>query len=173
MAMGKLAGVRVLEIPKFRAISSGIDTFENIIGKGDFINWLDAHKGICKTSVYGHGYDFMWHIDNKMEKTIWIWAIEDWVTEADTAPYEIIEFEGGTYVVATADADDQADTMEVIRSMSKWIENSGVYETYTRNGHDGAGHMIGGIELSGVLNEILHIDQYELFMLVKKRNTNM
>ena len=27
----------------------------------------------------------------------WIWAVEDWVTEADTAPYELITFEGGLY----------------------------------------------------------------------------
>ena len=168
MAMGKLAGVRVLEIPKFRAVSSGIDTYGNIFGKRDFIKWQESHQDIFKKSIYGHAYDFMWHIDNNMEKTIWIWAIEDWVTEADTAPYEIIEFEGGTYVVATADVNDQADVGEVVGSMTKWIETSGVYEPYKRNGHDGAGHMIGG-----GLNKTLGIAQYELFMLVRKRNTNM
>ena len=163
--MSKLAGVRVIEIPKFRAVSSGIDTFWNIFGeKSKFIKWMDSVKErkIFKNSIYGHAYDFFWHVDNNMEKTIWIWAIEDWVTEADTTPYEIIEFEGGTYVVATTDMNDQADLNEVIGSITKWIEDSGVYEVHKRNGHDGMCHMIGG-----GLDKTLGIDQYEIFMLVR------
>ena len=162
MAMGKLAGVRVLEIPKFRAVSSGIDTYSNIIEKREFDKWKEMNNKFIKKSIYGHGYGFMWHVDNNMEKTIWIWAIEDWVTDADTVPYEIIEFEGGTYVAATTDANDQADLSEVISSMTKWIENSGVYEVYNRNGHDGMGHSIGG-----GLEKTLGIDQFEIFMLVR------
>ncbi|MDR1687016.1 MAG: hypothetical protein LBS21_00185 [Clostridiales bacterium] len=41
--------------------------------------------------------DFMWHEDGK---TVWIWAINDWVTKEDTAPYDIIKFEGGLYAAA-------------------------------------------------------------------------
>jgi hypothetical protein len=30
----------------------------------------------------------------------WIWAVEDWVTEEDVKPYELITFEGGLYAAA-------------------------------------------------------------------------
>lgn len=43
--------------------------------------------------------DFMWHENGK---TIWIWAITDEVTETDTFPYEITDFEGETYTTAVS-----------------------------------------------------------------------
>jgi len=46
--MGKLAGVRVLEIPKFRAVSSGIDTYINIIRKREFDKWKEMHNEFIK-----------------------------------------------------------------------------------------------------------------------------
>ncbi len=67
----------------------------------------------------------MWQEDGK---NIWIWAIEDWVTKSDTSPYEIIEFVGGTFVVATGDENDGEDLNETVNCMMKWINNSEIFD---------------------------------------------
>ena len=160
--MSKLNGVRIIEIPKFRAVSSGFATFDEIFSEGGFDKWMQAHMKFAKMSIYGHAYDFMWHEGNK---SIWIWAVEDWVTEANTAPYEIIEYEGGMFVVATADENSGADLSEVTGNMAKWIEDSGVLERDERPGHRGMGHMVG----SGAIQNALGIAQQEIFFPVRLR----
>ena len=52
-------------------------------------------------------------------------AVEDWVTEADTAPYELIEFEGGLYATAVSVAGDDDISGRVYGDIKTWIENSG------------------------------------------------
>jgi len=160
MGMGRLQGVRVIEIPKFRAVSSGLATFDEIFSKNSgFDQWMQANGKIVKKMIYD-APDFMWH---EGDKSIWIWAIEDWVTPADTAPYEIIEFEGGMYVVATANEDDPADLNEVVSGMLQWIENSGVFERDERPGHRGMCHMVG----CGAIQKALGFAQQEIFLPVK------
>lgn len=40
---------------------------------------------------------------------MWIWAVEDGVTEEDAAPYELITFEGGLYAAAmSVDGDGES-----------------------------------------------------------------
>ena len=159
----KLNGVRIIEIPPFRAVSSGQHTFDELFGEGGFGQWMQAHMNFVKMSVYGHAYDFMWHEDDNADKTVWIWAIKDDVTEADVAPYEIIEYEGGIFVVATADENDNKDLGAVTRTMAKWIEKSGVFERDERPGHRGMGHMVG----CGAIQKALGFAQQEIFLPVK------
>jgi DNA-binding transcriptional MerR regulator len=160
--LSQLNGVRVIDIPKFRAVSSGLTTFDEIFSEDSFDKWMQAHMKFVKMSIYGHAYDFMWGEDGK---TIWIWAIEDWVTEADTAPYDIIEYEGGTFVVATANENDNSDLWEVTSIMSEWIEDSGIYKKDERPGHHGMGHMLA----CSSINKLNNIAQQEIFFPVKLR----
>ena len=158
--MSKLSGVRVIEIPKFRAVSSGLLTFDEIFGECGFDRWMQQNDRLLKKGTIYECVDFMWH---EGEKSVWIWAVEDWVTEADAVPYELIEFEGGIYVVATADENDGADLWEVAGIMSQWIQNSGVLESDDRPGHRGMGHRIG----CGAIQEVLGMAQQEIFFPVK------
>jgi len=161
--MSKLKGVRVIEIPPFRAVSSGQHTFAELFNEGGFDQWIGEHKRIIKMSVYGHAYDFMWHEEDDADKTVWIWAVKDGVTEADVVPYELIEYEGGMFVVATADENDNKDLDEVVSGMCKWIKKSGLFERDERPGHRGMGHMVG----CGAIQEALGIAQQEIFLPVK------
>jgi len=161
--MGKLNGLRIIEIPKFKAIQFGPDTNDNIFGGGNpqIGLWMDTNKHMLKKGII-YGYtDFAWHVE---DKTIWIWAVEDWVTEKDTAPFDLIEFEGGTYVVGVADENEQADRWAVNTEMSKWIENSGIFERDEIHGQ-GMGNRIG----DGIVEESLGIAQQEIFFRVKLR----
>jgi len=160
--MTKLQNMRVIEIPAFRAVSSGPDTFANIFGGDGFNQWLGAHGHLLRDLIYAHP-DFMWHEEDDGDRTVWIWAIKDDVTEADTAPYKIIEFEGGMYLVATADEDDPKDLNDTIKGMVKWIEKSKVFGPGHRPGHYGMCHMTG----CGAVQKALGFAQQEIFLPVK------
>ena len=115
--MSKLQNMRAIEIPKFRAVSSGPKTFDEIFGENGFDRWRAAHSHLIKDLIYAPA-DLMWH-EGAPEtygsgQNVWIWAVNDDVTEADTAPYEIIEFPGGMFLVATADENDSDDLNETV-----------------------------------------------------------
>ncbi len=133
----KTPEVHIVKLPKFRAISSGDDSFDNIFGEGGFDQWMDVHHHLEKKIIFDCA-DFMWHEDNK---AIWIWAIQDEVTETDTAPYEIIEFEGGLYATAVSiDGDDDING-RVYSGIKSWVESSG-FELDERPGHQTLCNMI-------------------------------
>jgi len=156
----KLRGVRVIEMPPFKAVSSGLCGHEAMFGENGFDRWMRAHSRLVKDLLYAHP-DFMWPEDEA--HSVWIWAVKDWVTQEDVAPYELIEYEGGMFVVATADEDDPKDLGETVKAMVKWIEKSGVFALDERPGHRGMGHMTG----CGAIQEALGFPQQEIFLPVK------
>jgi len=160
--MSKLKGVRVIEIPPFRAVSSGERTAEYHFVEWAFERWRKEHSHLVKDLIYAPA-DFFWHEEGNMDKTVWIWAVKEGVTEADVAPYELIEYEGGIFVVATADDSDDKDVSKVVSGMIKWIEKSGMFERDERPGHRGMGHMVG----CGAIQKALGFGQQEIFLPVK------
>ena len=160
--MTKLNGLRIIEIPSFRAISSGQQAFAELFGEGGFDQWMGAHSDLVKDLCYA-APDFMWHEEDDIDKTVWIWAVKDGATEADAAPYELIEYEGGMFAVATADENDSKDIDKVFGGMLKWIKKSGVFERDERPGHRGMCHMVG----CGAINKALGVAQQEIFLPVK------
>lgn len=93
--MSKLKNMRLVEIPKFRALSSGILPLEDIFfAENSFSAWLDAHRDLIKEHIF-EPQDFLWHENDDINRSTWIVAIKDGVTENDTAPYSIMEFPGG------------------------------------------------------------------------------
>lgn len=159
--MSKLQNMRVIEIPGFRAVSSGYDTFDSIFGENGFGKWLDRHGDLIKDLLYASP-DFMWH---EGDTSIWIWAVRDGVTAEDTVPYDIIDFEGGMYLVATADENDSDDLNETVGCMMQWIADSPVFESDDRPGHRGMCHMVG----CGAIQEAFGVAQQEIFLPVKRR----
>jgi len=151
--------MRAIEIPKFRAVSSGLKTFDEIFGEGGFGQWIRENYHLVKDLIYASP-DFMWH---EGDKSVWIWAVRDGVTETDTAPYEIVEFAGGMYLVATGDENDGGDLNETVTCMVQWIENSDVFE---KGDYPASGmcHMPNG---GGAVDAALGIAQQEIFLNIK------
>ena len=87
----------------------------------------------------------------------------DDVTEADTAPYKIIEFAGGMFLVATGDEKDGDDLNETVSCMMKWIEDSDIFE-YGDFPKSGMCHMPNG---GGAIDKALGIAQQEIFLPIK------
>jgi len=160
--MTKLQNMRVIEIPPFRAVSSGLCNHEEMFGEGGFDRWMRAHSNLVKDMLYAHP-DFMWHEEDDIDKSVWIWAIKDDVMAEDTAPYEIIEFEGGMYLVATANEDDPKDLNKTYQGMMKWINKSRVFASDHRPGRYGMCHMTG----CGAIQQALGFAQQEIFLPLK------
>lgn len=160
--MGKLNGIRIFEIPKFKAMSSGFDTHENVFGKfGEFQRALQKlQPNIIKSSPPYDAPDLAMFEGDKVN---WFWAVEDWVTKADIAPYELTEFEGGIYVVGVADEHELADCGEVYNHIIKWIESNEKFKLDDRPGHRVMCHRIGCNEIEKALG----MAQQEIFVPVK------
>lgn len=124
--MSRLRNMRVVEIPAFRAVSSGEGTLDEIFGPGGFDEWAGAHRELILPSLYEPN-NFLWHEENDIDRSVLIYPLRDGVSEADTAPYGIIEFRGGMYLVATANELDEEDINETVRDMFSWIEESDVF----------------------------------------------
>jgi hypothetical protein len=158
--MGKLNGLRIIEIPNFRAVSSGSQPFDKIFGDNGFDNWMKTKRHLVRDTFYANP-DFMWHEQDGY--ATWIWAVKDNVIAADCEPFDLIEFKGGIYAVATADEKDNADISDVYSSLTKWIEKSGVFELDVPPRY-GMGHMV-GIGLTKALG----LEQQELFIPIKHK----
>lgn len=158
--MSKLQNMRCIEIPAFRAVSSGECTLDELFGENSpFTKWVDGHEGLIRKHIFEPS-DFLWHEDGDIDRSVWILAINDDVTEADTAPYPIIEFPGGIFLVATADESNEDDLNETVDAMMSWIKSSAVFE------YDGfpASGMCNMPNPDGKIDKALGIAQQQIFL---------
>ena len=160
--MSKLHNMRLIEIPRFRAVTSGLKTFDELFGQDGFCTWMDVyHAHIIKRQIFDEA-GFLWH---EGDKNILIRAIQDDVTEKDTAPYDIIEFPGGMFLVATGDELDRDDLEETIGCMMDWIKGSDVfaYGDFPKSG------MCNMPNANGAIDKALGIAQQQIFLPLKFR----
>lgn len=166
--MSKLHNMRGIEIERFRAVSSGPMTLEQLFGENGFDSWANQNRHL----LAGHMYEptaFLWHQDENITWTagnnIFVMAIKDHVSEADTAPYGIIEFPGGMFLVATGDESDNADLEETIGCMRRWIEDSQVFQygDFPKSG------MCNMPNPDGAFDKALGIAQQQIYLPIKLR----
>jgi len=154
--------MRLIEIPKFRAVSSGLKTFDELFGANGFCSWVDIDNAhIIKKQIFDEA-GFLWH---EGDKNILIRAIKDDVAKEEVLPYEIIEFPGGMFLVATGDETDNDDLEETISCMMDWIKNSDVFEygDFPKSG------MCNMPNADGIIDETLGIVQQQIFLPLKFR----
>ena len=164
--MSKLKNMRLVEIPKFRAVSSGIQTLEEIFfSENSFNVWLDAHRALIKEHIF-EPQDFLWHENDDVNRSTWIIAIKDGVTENDTSPYGIIEFPGGMFLVATCDESDNNDLNETVFEMRQWIDQNEVFEYGDLPG------MCNMPNPDGAIDKALGIAQQQIFLPIKFKERN-
>ena len=163
--MSKIQNMRLIEIPKFRAVSSGAQPLGKIFGgESQFLTWVKAHDHLLKKHLF-EPQDFVWHEDRDVNKSVWILAVQDEVTQADTAPYEIVEFPGGMFLVATGDENDNADLEVTVGGMFAWINSSEVFE-YGDFPISGMSNMPNP---DGAIDKALGIAQQQIFLPLKFR----
>ncbi|MDD4493123.1 MAG: MerR family transcriptional regulator [Eubacteriales bacterium] len=157
----KVPDIMIVRIPKFRAVTSGLMTFEELFG-GGFGVWQEAHNHLYKPVIFDSP-DFLYGKDGKAE---WIWAIKDEVTEADTHPYEIIEYPGGLYAVAVS-VDGDGESHNRVRSKTeKWLESTNFIIDSDR---ELMGHMI---YVDDEIKEGLGYHQMNLYAPIKLKSVH-
>ena len=156
----KVPDIMIVRIPKFRAVTSGIMTFKELFG-GDFGPWQEDHNHLFKPVIFD-APDFLCGKDGNAE---WIWAVKDEVTEADTCPYEIIEYPGGLYAVAVS-VDGDGESNDKVRSKTeKWLESTNFVIDGER---ELMGHMI---YVDDEIKEGLGYHQMNLYTPIKLKGT--
>lgn len=158
--MKRAPEVRIIQINSFKAFSSGLDTIDNLMGT--FQQWQEEHNHLVKKLMYG-APDFLWFEEDM--RAVWIWAVEDWVTEADVEPYEITEFKGGLYAAAiSVDGDDDING-RVYDGIKNWLETSG-FELDERPGHRTLCHMLNPTD---EIKAALGYHQLDIYVPIKVR----
>lgn len=114
----KVPDIIIVRIPKFRAVTSGARSYEDVFGK--FQTWQEANNDFFQPIIFD-APDFLCENNGSLE---WIWRVKDNITETDTAPYKIIEHVGGLYAAAVSiDGDDESGS-KVLQKIEKWIEKT-------------------------------------------------
>lgn len=111
--------VRVVRLAPFRAVTSGLDTPDRVME--DFNAWQEAHTGLIRPMLCG-APDFLMGVGDKLE---WLWAVKEGVTDADVAPYRLVEHPGGLYAAAVTVDGDEALMAQAYGDILQWLESSG------------------------------------------------
>lgn len=167
--MKKLYNLRGIEIPKFQAVSSGTKTFDELFGKDGFVEWVEKHPQFIQKHIY-EPVSFLWHEGDKETwgrgENILIYAVKEDITQLDVAPYELIEFPGGLYLVGTGDENEDGDLNETINCMMSWIETSDVFDygDFPKSG------MCNMPNPDGAFDKALGIAQQQVYLPLKPKN---
>lgn len=163
--MSKLQNMRLVEIPPFRAVSSGAKPLSEIFdGENGFQAWVNTHASLLREKLY-EPLDFLWHEDGDINRSVWALAVKEQVTAQDVAPYALLDFPGGMFLVATGDESDPADLEETVSGMYGWIRRSTVFEY----GDFPPSGMCNMPNPDGALDKALGIAQQQIFLPVKLR----
>lgn len=152
--------VRIIDLPKCRMATSGLDSFDNIIGKFDA--WWGEYDA-KRQGVSFSPLDFLWFEEGQ---AVWWMAVEKNATPVDTGGYDIIDFEGGLYAAAISVDGDDDISGRVFEGIKKWVETSG-FELDERPGHRTLCHMI----VTDNIRKGLGYDQLDIYVPIKLKNT--
>ena len=131
--------ILIVDMPPCRMVTSGFihgnpDIDEKTRHFGEMWNRL-AERIADKI----HDRSFMYH-DREHQKMIWLFMLEDWMTESDTEGFEIITFAGGLFAEALADSEELSEWDRIYKGIKAWLarqehleldEGSGRYELFT------------------------------------------
>lgn len=130
----KVPDIMIVRIPPFRAVTSGLLSFEELFG-GEFGPWQEAHNHLFRPVLF----DAPDLLCGKGDKAEWFWAVKDDVAQGDTAPWKIVQCPGGLYAAAVSIDGDGESYDHVRRKTEKWLEDTNFMLDDSR---ELMGHMI-------------------------------
>ncbi|TLG76700.1 MerR family transcriptional regulator [Culicoidibacter larvae] len=117
----KVPDVMVVRVPPFRALSSGVHTWEEIFMPGGYMFQLWQHFPLFQTVIFDCLDFTLVRADDMGEM---ICAVQDGVSEADVSPLQIIDFPGGLYAMAVSIDEDDESIRKVQDKICQWIETT-------------------------------------------------
>lgn len=144
-----MQNVRIYEMPACKMVSSGIGMFgeENF---NTFEKWLSSQKRSLfpKDFLYG-----------EQEGLIWLFMYEDGMTIPEE--FEIIQFPGGLYAVAT-DIDHETDKKLMNAEIDKFLSENGLQRDTSRS-------ELGNIITSPLVKKIMGYEQMDYYIPIKAK----
>lgn len=130
---------RIIELPPFTAVSSGVDTAFDFSpeGKlGKFDAYFSAIKPLPQDSFMPRDFLFF---DKERKGMVWWWALADGMNDGG---FEHVSFDGGYYLCyAYKDGDDETGG-KLYNEAMKYIRDSGIFELDERENHYSMGHIV-------------------------------
>ncbi|EAC4615154.1 MerR family transcriptional regulator [Listeria monocytogenes] len=117
----KIPDVMVVRVPKFRAITSGVHTWEDLFQPGGYMFKLWQHYDSFQKIIFDC-LDFTLVKDDDHGEMIC--AIQDGVSGTDVAPLNIIDFPDGLYAMAVSIDEDDESIRKVQDKIYQWIEHT-------------------------------------------------
>lgn len=117
----KIPDVMIMRIPKFLALTSQYQNFGELFNEDCLMFWMGRHRNLEKSVIFDCA-DFLCR--RKDGKFRWLYSVHECIKEIDTAPYEVIEFEGGLYASAVCIDGDDDSIMKVESKILKWLEKT-------------------------------------------------
>lgn len=117
----KIPDVMVVRVPSFRAVTSGVHSWEEIFRDGGYMFQLWRHYNSFKTVIFDCLDFTLVKSDDTGEM---ICAINDDVRKEDVIPLEIINFPGGLYAMAVSIDEDDESIRKVQDKICQWIDNT-------------------------------------------------
>ena len=126
--------IRIVELPKCRAVTSGYAIGETPFQEGGtlmrFMDWWSEYDKKRIDRWFGRSYVMY---GREEQALIWFYAITD--DEKPECEYEIVDFEGGLYAAAVAIDGNDEDEQRVYGEIKEWVKNSGAFDLDERPGH--------------------------------------
>lgn len=116
----KIPDILVIKLPAFRAVTCGVQSWEDMFKEGGYMYQLWQHTHLYESVIFDC-FDF---IMSKGEKGEWICAVKDDVTDADVSPLHLIDVPGGIYAMAVSIDEDNESIQKVEEKVGRWIENT-------------------------------------------------
>lgn len=117
----KVPDVMIMRMPKFLALTSQYQNFGELFNEDCLMFWMGEHRGMEKSVILDCADFLCRRRDGKFR---WLYGVQESVKEIETAPYEVIEFEGGLYASAVCIDGDDDSIMKVESKILKWLEGT-------------------------------------------------
>ncbi|WP_438449080.1 GyrI-like domain-containing protein [Gorillibacterium sp. sgz5001074] len=147
--------IRIIEIPPLKVVNSGnlssMEVFEA------FDRWWSS----IDVKIYITPRDFMWYND---KKGYWEWFFALPEGHQDSGGYEVVDFPGGLYAVATSKDADEAALNETKAALFSWIETSGCFALSTSENDSAERYVMAHVITPKVFKEKMGYHLSDIFV---------
>ena len=150
--------IRIIELPQVRMVRSGSGNLD------EFDKWWSGIAAQGRSNLFPH--DFMW-FNPSLNSLEWLYVLPEGLE--DTDGYDVFDFPGGLYAVATC-KDKQPDINNTNKLIHDWVVQSEVFEESTELNDPHTRYDMGHIITPVNAKEIIGYHQMDLFIpIVCKR----
>ncbi len=114
--------ILIVEMPPCRMVTSGLQEGAGDWAPDSVLARFDAMWGKLGKRIADkiNPRDFMYY-DDANKGQIWLYMLEDWMTESDTDGFKIITFDGGLFSSALADSWEYSEYSRVYKGIKAWL----------------------------------------------------